>query len=252
MGFRGKRSLLSAFAACLGLSEGATLSFVVPVLSREFKPKIVADMRESMDVKDYLKEFGCEVVEEALTPADYVVAEDYAVERKELHDFFRSIFDGRLFEQAERLAKTYENTCLIVEGDMVNAVKGVRNPQAFWGALAKVMAEHNISVFFTPDEAHTAMFLCALAKKLQEEERKKITVKHKPKTYTLKQRQLLAVQSLPKIGPERAEVLLKKFGSVRRVFLASKRELLSVKGLGEKTVQAILELLDTKYPGLEQ
>jgi ERCC4-type nuclease len=72
-----------------------------------------------------------------------------------------------------------------------------------------------------------------------------MVVKHKPKTYTLRQRQLLAVQSLPKIGPERAEMSLRRFGSVRL-------ELLSVKGLGEKTVHGMLELLDTKYPGLEQ
>jgi ERCC4-type nuclease len=221
-------------------------------MSNEFKPTVYADVRESMDVKDHLKELGCEVMEKALAPADYVVAEEYAVERKELHDFFRSVFDGRLFEQAERLAKTYENACLVVEGDVVNAVRFFRTPQAFWGALAKVMADYNISVVFTPDEAHTAMFLYALAKKLQGEERRKIAVKHKPKMYTLKQRQLLTVQSLPKVGPERAEELLKRFGSVRRVFQASKRELLSVKGFGDKTVQAILELLDTKYPGLEQ
>ncbi|MBX5320635.1 MAG: ERCC4 domain-containing protein [Candidatus Bathyarchaeota archaeon] len=221
-------------------------------MSNEFKPTVFADVRESMDVKDYLKEFGCEVIEKALAPADYVVAEDYAVERKELHDFFRSVFDGRLFEQAERLAKTYDNACLVVEGDVVYAIRGVRTPQAFWGALAKVMASHHISVVFTPDEAHTAMFLCALAKKLQEEERRKVAVKHKPKMYTLRQRQLLLIQSLPQVGPERAETLLRRFGSVRRVFQASKRELLSVKGLGEKTVKAITEVLDTKYPGLEQ
>jgi ERCC4-type nuclease len=222
------------------------------MMFNRFKPTVFADVRESMDVKDHLKELGCEVLEKALAPADYVVAEDYAVERKELHDFFRSVFDGRLFEQAERLAKTYENACLVVEGDVVTAARFIRTPQAFWGALAKVMADHNISVVFTPDEAHTAMFLYALAKKLQEEERRKIAIKHKPKIYTLKQRQLLTVQSLPKVGPERAEALLRRFGSVRRVFQASKRELLSVKGLGDKTVQAILELLDTKYPGLEQ
>ncbi|MEM2691356.1 MAG: ERCC4 domain-containing protein, partial [Candidatus Bathyarchaeia archaeon] len=73
-------------------------------MSDQFKPTVFADVRESMDVKDYLREFGCEVVEKALAPADYVVAENYAVERKEVHDFFRSVFDGRLFEQAERLA----------------------------------------------------------------------------------------------------------------------------------------------------
>jgi DNA excision repair protein ERCC-4 len=221
-------------------------------LSREFKPKVFADVRESMDVKDYLREFGCEVVEKALAPADYVVAENYAVERKEIHDFFRSVFDGRLFEQAKRLTETYENACLVVEGDVLNAVKFMQNPQVFWGALAKVMADHNIAAVFTSDEKHTAMFLCALAKKLQEEERRRVVVKHKPKTHTLKERQLLAVQSLPKVGPERAEALLRRFGSVRRVFQATKRELLSVKGLGEKTAQAIVDFLDTKYPGLEE
>jgi ERCC4-type nuclease len=59
--------------------------------------------------------------------------------------------------------------------------------------------------------------------------------------------QLSAVQSLPLIGPERAKLLLKKFGSVRRVFQASKVELISVKGLGEKTVRKILDFLDAKY-----
>ncbi|MEM4480075.1 MAG: ERCC4 domain-containing protein [Candidatus Bathyarchaeia archaeon] len=232
----------------LGLTN---LEVRASALSGEFKPIIFADVRESMDVKDYMREFGCEVVEKTLAPADYVVAENYAVERKEIHDFLRSVFDGRLFEQAERLAETYENACLVVEGD-INTVKFMQIPQAFWSALAKVMADHNIALVFTPDEKHTAMFLYALAKKLQEEERRKVIVKHKPKAYTLKERQLLAVQSLPKVGPERAEALLRRFGSVRRVFQATKRELLSVRGLGEKTAQAIIEFLDTKYPGLEE
>ncbi len=221
-------------------------------MSGSFKPRVFADVRESLDVKGSLVELGCEVVERVLAPADYVVAEDCAVERKEMHDFFRSIFDGRLFEQVERLAEAYENPFLLVEGDVITAVKAICNPKAFWSALAKVIAEHNVSTVFTPDEWNTAMFLHSLARKLQSEEKRKVAVKHKPKTYTLRQRQLLAVQSLPKIGPERTEMLLRRFGSVRRVFQASKRELLSVKGLGEKTVQGMSELLDTKYPSLEQ
>ncbi|MGQ9641991.1 MAG: ERCC4 domain-containing protein [Candidatus Bathycorpusculaceae bacterium] len=221
-------------------------------MPENFKPTIFADTRESLDVKEALMELGCEVVEKVLTPADYVVSEEYAVERKELHDFFRSVFDGRLFEQVERLAAVYKNPCLLVEGDATRAVKAIQNPMAFWGALARVMADHNISIIFTPDEQNTAMFLQSLARKLQEEAKRRVAVKQKPRAYTLKQRQLLAVQSLPKIGAERAEILLRKFGSVRRVFQASKRELLSVKGFGEKTVQEILEVLDTKYPGLEQ
>jgi ERCC4-type nuclease len=137
-------------------------------MSGSFKPRIFADVRESLDVKDSLVELGCEVVERVLAPADYVLSEDYAVERKELHDFFRSIFDGRLFEQVERLSEAYENPFLLVEGDVIKAVKAIRNPKTFWGALAKAVVEHKVSVIFTPDEWNTAMFLHSLAKKLQE------------------------------------------------------------------------------------
>jgi len=222
--------------------------FLGVLMSEGFKPTVFADVRESLDVKDSLIELGCEVVERALAPADYVVSADYAVERKELHDFFRSTFDGRLFEQIERLAETYANPFLLVEGDVIKALKSIHNPQVFWGTLAKIIADHKISIIFTPDEENTAMFLHSLAKRVQEERRRKIAVKHKPKAYSLKQTQLLAVQSLPQIGPERAEALLKKFGSVRRVFQASKAELLSVKGLGEKTVRKVLDFVDAKYP----
>ena len=211
------------------------------------KPKVIVDARESPVVKAALVEFGSKVVEKTLTPADYVVSENTAVERKELHDFFRSVFDGRLFEQAERLTEAYENSCLLVEGEVIRSLKSLHNPLVFWGALAKVIADYHLSVVFTPNELHTAMFLHSLAKKMQEEKKRKVAVKHKPKVYTLRQMQLLAVQSLPQIGPERARMLLEKFGSVRRIFQASKPELLSVRGLGEKTVQKILKLLDTKY-----
>jgi DNA excision repair protein ERCC-4 len=212
-----------------------------------FEPTVFADVRESLVVKEFLVELGCEVVERVLAPADYVVSEDCAVERKELHDFFRSIFDGRLFEQVQRLAEAYSNPCLLVEGDVTKAVQSIRNPKVFWGALARIVADHPISIVVTPDESNTAMFLYSLARKLQEEKRRKVAFKHKPKAYSPKQKQLLAVQSLPQVGPERAEALLKKFGSVRHVFQASRVELLSVRGLGEKTVKKILDLLDEKY-----
>lgn len=213
--------------------------------------QIIADCRESYWVVKHLKKLGSEVIEETISPADYVISEECAVERKEFKDFFRSVFDGRLFEQARRLAAAYEKPHLLVEGPVAQELSKIQNPLVFWGALAKVTAEWDISIVFTSNEEHTAMFLHSLAKKLQEEKKRKVTVKHKPKAYTMRQQQLLAVQSLPNIGPERAEKLLNRFGSLRRVFTASDEELLTVEGLGKKTAQAIRELLDTKYPGLE-
>lgn len=214
----------------------------------DFRPTVYVDTRESLDVRDALVELGSTVVERVLAPADYVVSEGYAIERKEMHDFLRSVYDGRLFEQAERLCEAYEHAVLIVEGDVRRVLAGLQNPMVFWGALAKIASDHAVSVVFTPDAWGTAMFIHSLARKLQEERGGRVVARHKPKAYSLKQLQLMAVQSLPGVGPERAEALLKRFGSVRRVFQASKPELLSVRGLGVKTVKRIIEFLDAKYP----
>jgi len=216
----------------------------------KIEPIIIVDVRESFKVKKVLSELGCKLIEELITPADYVLSEDFAIERKRVYDFLKSIYDGRLFEQAERMAQAYEKPILIVEGELYK-IDEVYNEKIFWGALAKVMAEYYISVIFTSNFNHTAIFLYSLAKKIQEKKQKRIVAKHKPRIYTLSHRQLIIVQSLPNIGPKRAESLLKKFGSVRKLLLASDKELLSIEGLGKKTVQEIRKLLDTKYPGLE-
>ncbi len=216
------------------------------------KLKVIVDARESHLVKSVLAELGTQVLEKTITPADYVLSEDFAVERKKFRDFLSSIFDGRLFEQANRLAKAYKKPMLVVEGDISQGLSGILNPLVFWGALAKVISEWNLSVIFTVNERHTAMFLHSLVKKLQEGRNKRIIVKHKPKVYTLKERQLSTLLTLPNIGRKRAVMLLERFGSVRKVFQATEKELLSIEGLGRKSIQHIRELLDTRYPGLEQ
>ena len=208
---------------------------------------IIADTRESPHVTEALKELGSAAVQEMISPADYVISEDLAVERKTFRDFLKSIYDKRIFDQMERMSGAYESSCLIIEGDFTWGLARIRNPLVFWGALAKIVAGWGISVIFTADEEQTAQFLFRLAKKVQEEGRKRIMARHKPKTYTLQQRQLLAAQGLPHIGPKMADRLLTKFGNVGRLFSVSEGELLSVKGIGRKTASDIRKFLDSKY-----
>ncbi len=214
-------------------------------------PKIIVDTRESDRLKKMLVKLGCNVIEEFISPADYVISEGCAIERKKLDDFVKSIYDGRLFEQVERMAKVYEKSILIVEGNL-QSLEHITNPAVFWGALTTILAGNPLSVIFTSNSKNTALFLYNMCKKIQSEKKKRIIAKHKPKVYTLSQRQLLTVQSLPNIGPERAKKLLEYFKSVRQVFHASDREILSIDGFGKKTVQEIKKVLDTKYPGLDE
>ncbi len=217
---------------------------------RKNNPEIIVDGRENFQIKKILAKMGCKVIEKTITPADYVLSTECAVERKQINDFFNSIYDGRLFEQVERLVTAYKKPIVLVEGKI--DLEDVSNLSVFWGALAKIIANYNISIIFTSDLNDTAMFLYKLGKKIQEEKRKQLIAKHRPKIYTLSQRQLLTIQNLPNIGPTRAEKLLRKFGSVKKIVNATDKEFLAIEGIGKKTVQEIRKLLDTKYPGLEE
>jgi ERCC4-type nuclease len=210
-------------------------------------PKVIADHRESPFVILALRRLDAEVVEKSITPGDYVVGENYAIERKTFRDFIQSIYKKRLFEQLERLHSAYRGCCLIVEGDIGYGLAHLYNPLIFWGALAKITTEWNIPIIFTVNEEQTAQFIFSLAKKLQEERKERVEAIYKPRLYSLTQKQRFAVQGLPTVGPKSADLLLRRFGSVRRVFAATKSELMRVKGFGEKRAKKISEFLDKKY-----
>ena len=59
--------------------------------------------------------------------------------------------------------------------------------------------------------------------------------------------QVFLLASLPSVGDELAGRLLKHFGSVRRIFGASKIELMRVDGIGKLKVKKIKEILDIRY-----
>ena len=136
-------------------------------MSKGEGPLIIADVRESRLVILELRRLGARVEEKAISPGDYVVGEGFGIERKSFSDFIQSIFKKRLFEQVERLKEAYPRCCLVVEGDSLR-IASLPNPSIFWGALARLITDAEVPVAFTPDEAHTALFLYSLAKKLQE------------------------------------------------------------------------------------
>jgi ERCC4-type nuclease len=217
--------------------------FNLPV---KITPKIIADTRESSFVINHLQRLGVQISLEMISPGYYVVADGFAVERKTFDDFLRSIFDKRLFEQVERLRGAYPRCCLLVEGDVDYGLGNLKNPLVFWGALAKIIADQAIPIVFTMNEKQSAEFLLSLAKKSQEK-KEKLMARYKPKMYSLADRQLLAVQGLPNVGPKIADRLLRRFGTVRKVFTAHPIELRGVSGMGRKKENAISRFLDSQF-----
>jgi len=179
---------------------------------------------------------------------DYVVSSDCAVERKTGRDFIKSLYTGRLFDQARRLRQFYVRPVFVAEGDLQLLVGDGSKPRAFWGALTTLAFQFGMSVFFTANAQQTADLIYTLVR------RSGLTraprgpwVQKKPRAKDTRKVQLALVATLPAIGPKLAERVLLRFGTVRKVFLASAAELCTVKGLGRAKAENIVRFLEAEY-----
>lgn len=211
-------------------------------------PRVVADTREGPSgVPGILRDLGARVELRLLDVADYVIG-DRAIERKTIDDFASSLFSGRLFEQAKRLVESYVSPVMVIEGDLRTALQKVSRPRVFWGSLVSLVLQYEIRPFFTPDKQHTAELIFTYAVHLSRRRRGiPPFIARKPRISTDAQAQLLIVGSLPSIGPRLALRLLERFGTVRRIFEATRSELAVRGGIGGARAQRVASVLDLPY-----
>jgi len=212
------------------------------------KPRVVVDEREKASgVPDLLRELDLRIEYRMLDVGDYVVFPECVVERKEERDFAKSLYSGRLFEQAHRLSEAYDYPLLIVEGDFPLFIKKMNRPRAFWGALITLSLQYGLGVYFTADTQQTADLIYTLAKHGGFTRPKGPLIQKRRKVKASEKMQLLLVSSLPGIGPKLADRALKRFGTARRVLSASVAELSSVDGIGRVKAEKVAEILDAHY-----
>jgi ERCC4-type nuclease len=211
--------------------------------------RIIVDEREKDGgVPEVLKALGVQVDYRVLSVGDYVVSSDCAIERKAGRDFARSLYSGRLFDQARRLRQFYTRPVFVAEGDLQLLIGESAKPRAYWGALATLAFQFGLTVFFTANARQTADLILTLAKRSgMSQPPKGPWVQKKLRTVDVQKMQLSLVASLPAIGPKLAERVLQRFGTVKRVFSASVAELCTVKGVGRVKAEKIAALLDSEY-----
>jgi DNA excision repair protein ERCC-4 len=210
-------------------------------------PRIVADSRETASgIPDILRKRGLYVQVKTIDVGDYIIS-SCAIERKTVRDFITSLYAGRLFEQAQRISRSYKNYMLIVEGDIQGVLADLRNPKVYWGTILTLAMKFDFKTFFTLDREQTADLLQVLVTRFRgKTEAVPILVK-KPRMGTTRDWQLSLVGSLPAIGPKLGERLLSSFGSVRNIFLASRAELAVKGGIGYARAAKIQEVLDAEF-----
>jgi DNA excision repair protein ERCC-4 len=213
----------------------------MPVVDRREEPVIVvADDRENAGgvIAELQGLAGVAVEVRRLATGDFIVADRFAVERKTLADFARSIIDARLFRQAAALAQGTRRGVLILEGtsrDLGDV--GIRR-EALQGALITVSMFYGLAVLRAQNVAETARLLVYLGRQARAYARGSLPRPgHRPKGR--RARQLFLLQGLPGVGPGRAGRLLDCFGSVQAVMVASPAELAAVGGIGKSTAGCI-------------
>jgi DNA excision repair protein ERCC-4 len=207
--------------------------------------RIVVDEREKKSgIPDLLRAVGINLEIKTLPIGDYIVASETIVERKSVSDLISSIFDGRLFDQCNRLKENYSNPIILMEGNVAEIEKIVENTLVFYGALATIAIDFKIPIIPTPSATHTAKMLISMCSR-KDSSRGPFLKKIK-KSDDLSRQQLSVLCSLPGIGEKLASRMLVKFGSPNKTLNASLAELAKVEGLSEIRAKKIKQILEEK------
>ena len=215
------------------------------------KLRIVVDEREKKSgIPDLLKGIGINLEIKTLPVGDYIVAPETVVERKTISDLISSIFDGRLFDQCNRLKEHYQFPILLIEGNIDEIEKLTENPFVFYGAISSIAIDFKIPIITTLDSFHTAKLLVAMCSK--KEQSKGPFIKKIRKSNDIRKQQLSVLCSLPGVGEKTAIQLLKKFGSPLQVFSSSTTEIAKIKGLGKVRAIKIKKVLQNQSKYLKK
>jgi len=201
---------------------------------------IIADDRECKS--DVIKSLsGIENVDlgiQRLSVGDYQIGRRLIIERKTLKDFAISVIDGRLFKQMIYLANSKSEGVLILEGTTSDLVEIGVTREAMQGALITVSLIIGIPVLRSKNPTETANLIVYIGRQIESISNGGVQ-RHGYQPKGIRYRQLYILQGLPGIGPERADRLLDRFGSVEAAISASSSELQSVDGIGKSIADKI-------------
>jgi len=216
-------------------------------------PRVVADERERQSgVPEKLSKLGVRVYYSRLAVGDYVVNPEIAAERKSIGDFVSSVYDGRLFAQASALSSSYRKPYIIVEGDVNQVSKLVKNLASYYGAIASVTLAYDLRLMHTANADETALAIASLVKNSRARPVPPGLLQPPPKSKDEAQQQLYFVSALPGVGMKLAKRMLGRYGTPRRVVSLTESQFALVPGVGAKRASTIAHLLDTKYAAWQQ
>lgn len=205
---------------------------------------IWVDCRErGSGVIQALQKSGTRYEVKALQIGDYVVDRRVFIERKTSRDFIVSLKSGRLFKQINELKKQGQRQLLIIEGLPLTLMGGASS-RAINGALVAIAVSWQLPILYSECPAETAVILIRIQKQIiksSDHKPRKTYWRKKSSQYPLQKKKIL--ESMPLIGPHLANELLDNFGTLEKIFSASEKELVKIKGIGKGKAEKIRDVL---------
>jgi len=195
---------------------------------------LLVDSREPLEVVYQLRAMGIEVERRLLEVGDYVIG-DLVIERKTLSNFLQDVFSKRLWFQVEELS--HRRSLLVVVG------YPIENDKIFWGAIAGIL-RWGVSVICLPPESfHFYSLLAALERQAKKEKRISLPPIRKKTKLTKGEILVYMLGCIPGLGYVKAKMLVEKFGNMHNICHASRKELKSLRGFGDKLAGKIKSIL---------
>lgn len=182
-----------------------------------------------------------------LPVGDYQVGDLLVVERKTIPDLAVSIQDGRWFLQAVKLSGTSIRSLVILEGTSLNYQNLGMKRETIQGALITLSLLFKIPLLRSRSPEETARLMVYAAGQMGKFGTRAGPVRHFPigqRRSSKKRKQMHVLQGFTGIGPQRAQLLLEKFGSLKAIFTAFNEDTAAIPGIGKKTINRIKELLE--------
>jgi len=235
------------FATALVQSKGEKKGPLDKFVSAENEnmPLVYADTREVPELVEKLRQRGSRVEVKQLDFGDFVVSSEIVIERKTLDDFVKSIYDGRLFKQLANMSEKYSRPILVIQGDKKH-LSGI-GETAFYGALASVLADFKVPVFFATNEKEVSEVIFHIARREQMEKKRESRIREGRKPVTLSENQRYIVSGIPGVSGVLADRLLSEMETLEKLFSSTELDLLKVNGIGDIIATRIRELATAKY-----
>jgi Fanconi anemia group M protein len=211
----------------------------------EEKPFVYADTREIPELVEKIRQRGARVEVKQLDFGDFVVSSDIVIERKTLDDFVKSIYDGRLFKQLVNMNEQYARPIVIIQGEKKH-LSGI-GESAFYGALASILADFKVPIFFASNEKEVSELIFHIARREQMEKKRDIRIREGRKPASLTENQRYIVSGIPGVSGVLADRILSSTDTIENLFSASELDLQKIEGIGEVMAKRIRELATAKY-----